>query len=270
MPGASWKSSAGVRGRRSRDPDGRRHARRGPARGTVRRRCLSSTAGRAGRDLPDLGVRARDRRRGAGAFAHGVADGDAPVPGEVDDDRRGRRPDWRHSGSFLVAEVLGPSLSGTAGGWLPPTVNYGTPAEIMTSRPTCSPRSTRAPSRRRSVRDSGTVPWRRRVGEPRRSPRWAVMQAAALAARASRRDYGRDQLRTGGVAELAAPRRCRAARRSASGCGGGVGGAGRRGSGRGGGARVRRARPGPPGRGADGPAGQGPGVRLRPGRRSRA
>ena len=39
---------------------------------------------------PRVGLRARHRRRGAGAVADGLADGDAPLPGPLDD--AGRRP----------------------------------------------------------------------------------------------------------------------------------------------------------------------------------
>ena len=49
--------------------------------------------GRAGGGRPDLGVRARDRRRGAGAVAAGLADAHAALPGQVTHDRRRRRPD---------------------------------------------------------------------------------------------------------------------------------------------------------------------------------
>ena len=48
---------------------------------------------RAGRRRPELGLRARDHRRGPGAVRDGVADGAAPQPDPVDDRGRRRRPD---------------------------------------------------------------------------------------------------------------------------------------------------------------------------------
>ena len=49
----------------------------------------------ARRRRPELGVRPRHRRRGAGAVADGVAAADAPLPEPVHDDRRGRGADRR-------------------------------------------------------------------------------------------------------------------------------------------------------------------------------
>ena len=53
------------------------------------------TTAAAGRRRPGLGVRARHRRRGAGAVADGLAAADAPLPEPVDDHRRGRGADRR-------------------------------------------------------------------------------------------------------------------------------------------------------------------------------
>src|SRR6266702_2384530 len=111
------------RGRRPRDPDGRRHARRGRAGRAVRQRRLPDTR-RAGRGRPDVGVRAHDRRRGAGTLADGVAGTDAPLPVEVDDDRRGRRADRRRLRIRLVvrgarAVCRGPVAAGPADRELP-------------------------------------------------------------------------------------------------------------------------------------------------------
>ena len=66
-----------------------RHARR---RAALRlehhgRRCVLHRGARRGR--PDLGLRPRDHRRGAGAVGDGMADGAAPQPGPLND--RGRR-----------------------------------------------------------------------------------------------------------------------------------------------------------------------------------
>ena len=60
---------------------------------SARRTPTTADHGRARRGRPHLDLRARDRRRGAGALGDGLAAADAPLPHPVDDRRRRRRPD---------------------------------------------------------------------------------------------------------------------------------------------------------------------------------
>ena len=87
-------------------------------------------ARRAGVARPDLGLRARDRRRGAGAVRDGLADGAAPLPGPLDDRRRRPGAD-RHSRPAPTprAQVLTRSPRRWRTARL--TVNYRTPAPVM-------------------------------------------------------------------------------------------------------------------------------------------
>ena len=78
------------------------------ASGGRRRRCRPGPPG------PDLGVRPRDRGRGPGAVADGLAHGDAAQPQPLDDRGRRRRPDRRPLGSRLVGP--GPGPAGRAAG----------------------------------------------------------------------------------------------------------------------------------------------------------
>ena len=71
---------------------------------------------RAGRRRPELGLRARDHRRGPGAVLDGVADGAAPQPDPVDDRGRRRRPDRLPGRRPIVEGDAEPAGRAGAGG----------------------------------------------------------------------------------------------------------------------------------------------------------
>ena len=113
-PGGGPRPGAAARHRRHR----RRPARRAPGRAPLR------LHGRAGRRRPRVDLRARDRRRGAGALGDGVAAGHAPLPDAVDDAGRRHRADRRPGGRRVVGRgaraVRGePVAAGRAHGQLP-------------------------------------------------------------------------------------------------------------------------------------------------------
>ena len=113
-PGGGPRPRAAARHRRDR----RRPARRAPGRAPLR------LHGRPGRRRPRVDLRARDRRRGAGAVGHGVAAGDAPVPHAVDDAGGRHRADRRPRGCAVLGRgavaVRGePVAAGRAHGQLP-------------------------------------------------------------------------------------------------------------------------------------------------------
>ncbi|GAA3419455.1 hypothetical protein GCM10018952_58980 [Streptosporangium vulgare] len=83
-----------------RDPHGQRPGRRGHARRAAPGDG-SPHLGRARGGRPDLGVRTRDRRRGAGVVGDGLAAADAAMPCQVDDRRR-RHGAGRRSGGHPV------------------------------------------------------------------------------------------------------------------------------------------------------------------------
>ncbi len=85
------------------------------------------------------------------------------------------------SGSSSWAEALGPFV-GDRWRLAPLTVNYRTPAEIMTVAADVLAAIDPGASPPRSVRDSGTVPWRLRVGDPAAFAGVVGDAAAALAA----------------------------------------------------------------------------------------
>ena len=85
------------------------------------------------------------------------------------------------SGSASWAEALGP-FAGDRWRLAPLTVNYRTPAEIMTVAAGVLAEIDPGARPPRSVRDSGTVPWRLRVGDPARFASVVGEAAAALAA----------------------------------------------------------------------------------------
>ena len=85
------------------------------------------------------------------------------------------------SGSASWAEALGPFV-GDRWRLAPLTVNYRTPAEIMTVAGDVLAEIDPAARPPRSVRDSGTVPWRLRVGDPAEFAATVGDAAAALAA----------------------------------------------------------------------------------------
>ena len=85
------------------------------------------------------------------------------------------------SGSASWAEALGPFV-GDRWRLAPLTVNYRTPAEIMTVAADVLAEIDPAARPPRSVRDSGTVPWRLRVGDPAEFAATVGDAAAALAA----------------------------------------------------------------------------------------
>ena len=90
-----------LHGSRSQEHEYRGERRAAQRRRPARRRGAGRAAGggrhphhrRARRGRPHLDLRARDRRRGAGALGDGLARPDAPVPDPLDDGGRRRRPD---------------------------------------------------------------------------------------------------------------------------------------------------------------------------------
>ncbi len=85
------------------------------------------------------------------------------------------------SGSASWAEALGPYV-GDRWRLAPLTVNYRTPAEIMTVAADVLAEIDPVARPPRSVRDSGAVPWRLRVGDPAEFAATAAAAAAALVA----------------------------------------------------------------------------------------
>ena len=92
-----------------------RHRRRRPARRAAAGAPLRLDR-RAGRRRPGVGLRARDRRRGAGAVADGLAAADAPLPEPVDDGRRRHRADRRPGRARRRGARCSRRTSPTAGG----------------------------------------------------------------------------------------------------------------------------------------------------------
>ena len=166
--GAQAGGRRGLRGRRPGDPrDGgglgpraaashrrrrRQRARRPHPRGHLR------LGGRARRRRPHLDVRPRDRRRGPGALADGVAGPDAPLPEPVDDAGRRRRADRGARRGVVVGR--GALAVRREARWRREvlTVNYRTPAEIMAVAADVLAAIDPSAKPPESVRESGVAP----------------------------------------------------------------------------------------------------------------
>ena len=133
---------------------GRLEPRRGPA----------AHHGRTGRGRPHLGLRPRDRGRGAGAVRDGLADGHAPMPDPVDDRGRRRGADADRGRRPLLGAGARPVRDGPLARGAVPSTTAPRPRSWRWP-PTCWPRSPRA-----SARPSRSARRARRRARSRASP----------------------------------------------------------------------------------------------------